>query len=94
MCECYVEVRHVPAGSFVKHALKLGAISVSFHEEFGSIGKMPLFVNHLSKGKVTWFLWVDMVQIVLIMRKMYQKCKLVHSDLSEYNILYYEVSLT
>ncbi|CAK9237367.1 unnamed protein product [Sphagnum troendelagicum] len=30
------------------------------------------------------------VEIVLIMRKMYQKCKLVHSDLSEYNILYYE----
>ncbi|CAM6008899.1 unnamed protein product [Sphagnum balticum] len=30
------------------------------------------------------------VEMVLIMRKMYQKCKLVHSDLSEYNILYYE----
>jgi hypothetical protein len=83
----------VPVGSFVKHALKLGATSVSFMKSLALLARC-LFVNHLSKGKVTWFLWVDMVQMVLIMRKMYQKCKLVHSDLSEYNILYYEVSLT
>lgn len=93
MCECYVEVRHVPVVSFVKYALKLGATSVSFMKSLALLARC-LFVNHLSKGKVTWFLWVDMVQMVLIMRKMYQKCKLVHSDLSEYNILYYEVSLT
>lgn len=30
-------------------------------------------------------------QIVTIMRTLYQKCKLVHGDLSEYNILYFEV---
>ena len=28
-------------------------------------------------------------QIIEIMKKMYQKCKLVHSDFSEYNLLYY-----
>ncbi|KAK3129645.1 hypothetical protein QOZ80_6BG0482780 [Eleusine coracana subsp. coracana] len=29
-------------------------------------------------------------EIVTIMRTLYQKCKLVHGDLSEYNILYFE----
>ncbi|KAI3902791.1 hypothetical protein MKW92_052155 [Papaver armeniacum] len=33
------------------------------------------------------------VQIIMVMRNLYQKCKLVHGDLSEYNILYYEGNL-
>ncbi|CAH9143820.1 unnamed protein product [Cuscuta epithymum] len=30
------------------------------------------------------------VEIIMVMRRLYQNCKLVHGDLSEYNILYYE----
>jgi RIO kinase 1 len=29
-------------------------------------------------------------QVLLIIRRMYQRCKLVHADLSEYNLLYFK----
>jgi RIO kinase 1 len=32
------------------------------------------------------------LELIIQMRVLYQKCKLVHGDLSEYNILYFEVS--
>lgn len=31
------------------------------------------------------------VELIVIMRKLFQKCRLVHADLSEYNILYFKV---
>jgi RIO kinase 1 len=31
-------------------------------------------------------------QLVCIVRKLYQECRLVHADLSEYNILVHKVS--
>ncbi|CEG39983.1 atypical rio rio1 protein kinase [Plasmopara halstedii] len=33
------------------------------------------------------------IQCIKMMRNMYQKCRLVHGDLSEYNILYYQAKL-
>jgi len=33
------------------------------------------------------------LQLVIIMRRLYQECKLVHADLSEYNVLYFEEQL-
>ncbi|KAI3947071.1 hypothetical protein MKW92_047788 [Papaver armeniacum] len=44
---------------------------------------------NLSQGKMS----ECYVQIIMVMRNLYQKCKLVHGDLSEYNILYYEGNL-
>ena len=32
-------------------------------------------------------------EMVMIIRKLYQDCRLVHGDLSEYNILFHEVSM-
>jgi hypothetical protein len=36
--------------------------------------------------------WHCFFQMIIAMRTLYQKCKLVHGDLSEYNVLYFEVN--
>ena len=33
-------------------------------------------------------------EMVMIIRKLYQDCRLVHGDLSEYNILFHEVRMS
>ena len=43
------------------------------------------------KGEETWDLLYQ--ELVCLMRAIYQRCKLVHADLSEYNILYFEEKL-
>jgi len=42
-------------------------------------------------GEETWDLLYQ--ELVCLMRAIYQRCKLVHADLSEYNILYFEEKL-
>lgn len=42
-------------------------------------------------GEKAWDLLYQ--ELVRLMRVMYQKCKLVHADLSEYNVLYYKQRL-
>lgn len=52
---------------------------------------IAVFVYHFQFSHV---LTAPCFQIVTITRTLYQKCKLVHGDLSEYNILYFEVMKT
>lgn len=40
-----------------------------------------------------WLVRSDWLQIIVAMRMLYQKAKLVHTDLSEFNILYFEVKI-
>lgn len=45
-----------------------------------------------------YFHWNDLIvigywQMIIAMRMLYQKAKLVHADLSEFSILYFEVSI-
>lgn len=58
------------------------------------IGKKGKAAPRLKDSKLTEDDFVDAYfQIVQIMRKMYHHCKLIHADLSEYNILYFKKKL-
>lgn len=52
---------------------------------------LPLFV--LAAGLPLQRLREAYTEMVLIVRQLYQKCRLVHADLSEYNILYHKGDL-
>ena len=54
---------------------------------------MPQYLRCLQDAHVTQEQQQSFyTQLVLLLRDMYQRCHLVHADLSEYNILVHEVS--
>ena len=56
---------------------------------------MPQHVRCLQDAQVTQEQQQSFyTQLVLLLREMYQRCHLVHADLSEYNILVHEVSIS
>lgn len=56
------------------------------------LGKDMINAPRLRDSNVTGIeRWSEIyLEVVKIMRVLYQECKLIHADLSEYNMLYYE----
>ena len=59
--------------------------------EFIGIDGIPALLLKDAASSIKKSKWVSLyLEVIKHMRTMYQVCKLVHGDLSEFNILYHE----
>ena len=68
-------------------------VALQLNRQFGSGCLLIVFCDNVQDANLSPDrLRMAYTEMVLIVRKLYQDCRLVHGDLSEYNILFHEVS--